>query len=154
MSQKTKDISLSPTDLDVCQAQHALDPTQLSELVDSLRVNGQMHRVHVRKVGKRYEVISGRRRTLALAELGLPVLCTVHEECTDRQAASLRLAENVARQDPTAFDVAKQIRERRNQTGLSYEELAKDLGMHISRIKQYMCVFGGSTELLDAMEQS
>jgi len=71
----------------------------ISELVESIRTQGVLEPVVVRRGGDRYEVIIGARRLAAAKEAGLKAVPAEVREITDAQALAQSLVENLHRGD-------------------------------------------------------
>ncbi|MBQ6180523.1 MAG: ParB/RepB/Spo0J family partition protein [Ruminococcus sp.] len=100
----------------------------LLSLADSVRENGILQPLSVRKVNDNYELIAGERRLRAakLCELAF-VPCIIYD-ITDKESAILALVENIQRQDLTFFEEANAIEKLINIYGLTQEEAAQQLG--------------------------
>lgn len=161
-------------DLPPCRRDQMIDPSlcelmpghqhptsDLDELVDSLAIVGQLHpgQVLVLPDGRHW-VVAGRRRWLACRQAGYLYradlwLCDERGlERAEEFARQIRVMENDQRVDPSAYDIAVQLRRIRNERACgNYDELAAQVAMHPSRVKRYMAIFGGSDRLLEAAEK-
>jgi ParB family chromosome partitioning protein len=86
-----------------------LDPNQLQDLADDIAQHGLMNPVTVRRQGSRYDLIAGNRRLAAVRRLGWLEIPATLKDCTDKQAAVMRLHENTKRADLTPIEEAAQI---------------------------------------------
>src|SRR5437879_1601876 len=77
-------------------------------LAQDIQRNGQLQEVVVTpKDGGRYELVAGKRRTLALRHLNWETIrAQVMENLTELQKALIMIAENDAREDVNPFDRA------------------------------------------------
>jgi len=111
------------------QPRRQFDPAELHGLADSIRENGILQPLTVRRTpGDCYELIAGERRLRAaqIAELErLPCLLT---EVSDERSAILALVENIQRQDLGFFEEAQAIARLMESQNLSQEQLARILG--------------------------
>ncbi len=106
----------------------------LKSLSESIKENGIIQPVCVRKVNDGYEIISGERRCRAAKIAGfLQVPCIVMD-VGDEQAAVLALIENIQRKDLSYFEEACAIQKLITVYGLTQEETAARLGKAQSTI--------------------
>lgn len=106
----------------------------LMSLAQSIRDNGIIQPVCVRKIGCIYEIISGERRCRAAKLAGLSEVPCIVMEVGDEQAAVLALIENIQRKDLSYFEEACAIDKLITVYGLTQEEAASRLGKAQSTI--------------------
>jgi ParB family chromosome partitioning protein len=100
----------------------------LEELTASIREQGILEPLLVRKVGTRYQIIAGERRYRAAVEAGLGELPCVVREASDSEMMELALVENLQRKDLTAFEEADGLRVLADRYGYTHESMAEKLG--------------------------
>lgn len=93
------------------------DVGDLQELTDSVKNQGVIQAITVRRVGDRYEIVAGRRRFEAASQAGLDTVPAVVRDLDDLDAINLSFQENLARQN---LSIAEQA--------LVYERLENELG--------------------------
>jgi ParB/RepB/Spo0J family partition protein len=71
----------------------------LKQLAESMKRDGQIQPVVVRKVGSVWQLIAGERRWRAAKLAGIPTVSAVQREATDETAFRLALVENIHRED-------------------------------------------------------
>ncbi len=106
----------------------------LASLSESIRENGILQPVCVRKVGAVYEIISGERRTRAAKLAGLSEIPCIVMNVDDEQSAVLALIENIQRKDLSYFEEALAIEKLISFYGLTQENAAARLGKAQSTI--------------------
>ncbi len=116
------------------QARKDLDQVGISALADSIRQNGILQPLTVRKVSNGYEVISGERRLRASKIARLDYVPCIILEVNDRNSAILNLVENIQRKDLSFFDEAIAIDRLIKSYGLTQEDTAIKLGKAQSTI--------------------
>ncbi len=105
------------------------DETELSGLADSIRRNGILQPITVRKRSDGcYELIAGERRLRAARLAGLCDVPCILMQADRRKAAILGLVENVQRADLDPFEEAEAIRRIMNEWGATQLEVAEKLG--------------------------
>jgi ParB family chromosome partitioning protein len=100
----------------------------LEELAQSIRENGLIQPLIVRKVGEQYELIAGERRLRASKMAGLKVVPVVIRKSTDRESLELAIVENIQREDLNCVDEGLAYFQLMQEFQLSQEELAKRMG--------------------------
>jgi len=118
------------------QPRQRFDQESLGELAESIRRNGVLQPILVRRAadGETYEIIAGERRWRAaqLAQLHeIPVLV---REFDDRTAAEIALVENVQRRDLTALEEADGYNRLIEDYGHSQEDIARAVGKSRSHV--------------------
>lgn len=106
----------------------------LKSLSESIRENGIIQPICVRRMGALYEIISGERRCRAAKLAGLTQVPCIVMEVGDEQAAVLALIENIQRKDLSYFEEAAAIEKLIKVYGLTQEEAAVRLGKAQSTI--------------------
>ena len=106
----------------------------LLSLARSIKENGILQPICVRKCGAVYEIISGERRTRAARLAGLCEVPCIVMTVDDEQSAVLALIENIQRKDLSYFEEALGIEKLISYYGLTQEEAAKRLGKAQSTI--------------------
>lgn len=107
---------------------------ELAELTDSIKQNGILQPILVRKVGETYEIVAGERRYQAAQAAGLTEVPVVIREISDEDVFKLALIENLQRSDLTPLEEARGYRQLIKEKGLTQEELARALSKSRSAI--------------------
>lgn len=108
--------------------------TLLNELADSIRENGVLQPLLVRKKGKGYEIIAGERRYQASKIAGLEELPVIVKEVDDQKMLELALIENLQRSDLNPIEEAKGYRHLIKASGMTQEALSKAVSKSRSSI--------------------
>ena len=108
--------------------------TLLNELADSIRENGVLQPLLVRKKGKGYEIIAGERRYQASQIAGLEELPVIVKEVDDQKMLELALIENLQRSDLNPIEEAKGYRQLIKASGMTQEALSKAVSKSRSSI--------------------
>ena len=111
------------------QPRRAFDEKELSALGESIRENGLIQPVVVRKAEKGFELIAGERRLRACKLIGKQKIEAVVYEVSDRDSAVWALLENLQREDLSAFEEAEAMEKLVAEWGIAREEAAKRLGI-------------------------
>lgn len=116
------------------QPRKHFDREDLAELTDSIKQNGVLQPLLVRKSGTGYEIVAGERRYQAAKAAGLSEVPVVIRDISDDDVFKLALIENLQRSDLTPLEEARGYRQLIKERGLTQEELAKALSKSRSAI--------------------
>lgn len=124
-------ISLSPDDISPSpfQPRREFDYYELLELASSIQHNGLIQPITVRRVGDRYELISGERRLRAAAIAGLKTVPCILVTAGNRECSLMCLIENIQRTDLSFFEEADGIKRLMEEFSLTQQEVAEKLSM-------------------------
>ena len=131
------------------QPRTRMDEGALYELAESIKAQGIMQPVLVRRLGGRvgstsaavlpfgdsagaaeptYEVIAGERRVRAAKLAGLSEVPVLVRDVPDEAAAAMALIENIQREDLNPLEEAQGLKRLTDEFGLTHEEAAKSVG--------------------------
>lgn len=111
------------------QPRKEFDYYELLELSKSIKENGMIQPVTVRKMNDKYELISGERRLRAAAIAGLKTVPAIVVSASDRECSLMCLIENIQRTDLNFFEEAKGLKKLMEDFDLSALEVAERIGM-------------------------
>lgn len=134
---KKKLIQLSPDAIhpNPAQPRTTFDPDSLSSLAESIRQNGLLQPLTVRRTPTgEYQLIAGERRLRACKLAGLSLVPCIVSTCDSRQSAVLAMLENLQRRDLGVFEEAEGLRRLVEEWGVTQEEAAARLGKSQSSI--------------------
>lgn len=135
------------------QPRKSFDETQLSELSDSIKQNGVLQPILVRKKGDKYEIVAGERRYQASKLAGLKEIPAIVRDIDDTEVFQLALIENLQRSDLTPIEEARGYRQLLDTKGLTQEGLAKILSKSRSAIANTLRLMDLPQEVQDMMEE-
>lgn len=133
------DENLLTVDLDRLMAREdqprkSFDDDSLKELANSIKADGVIQPIVVRKVDDRYEIIAGERRFRASKLAGLEKVPVVVKNVTDRKARELALVENIQREDLNPIEEAISLKTLMEEYKLTQQELSDIIGKSRSYI--------------------
>ena len=99
--------------------------TLLQELSESIRENGVLQPLLVRKKGQKYEIIAGERRYQASKLAGIEKLPVIIKDVDDQKMLELALIENLQRSDLNPIEEAKGYKQLLKESGMTQEALSK-----------------------------
>ena len=106
----------------------------LKGLAESIKANGLLQPITVRKIDDKYELIAGERRYRACLLNGEEEIDAIILEKSDEESANLALVENLQREDLNAIEQAKAMKHIMEHENLTQNELAKRLGYKQSTV--------------------
>jgi ParB family chromosome partitioning protein len=121
-----------------------IDDLKLEELAQSIRANGVIQPVVVRKVAggdpasPRYEIIAGERRWRAAQRAGLLRVPVAVRDVSDDKLLEVALIENIQRENLNPIEEAQAYRRLSDEHRLSQEEMAAAVGKDRATIANYM----------------
>ena len=130
-------VPVSSIDPNPFQPRRGFPEETLKELADSIRSNGMVQPVLVRRVGAvegRFQLIAGERRWRAARQAGLEALPAIVRELTDRETLELALTENLLREDLNPLEVAHAYQALQQTFNLNHEAIASRLGLTRSTV--------------------
>lgn len=107
---------------------------ELDSLAQSIRQNGILQPLLVRRCGIGYEVVAGERRLRAAKLAGLRIVPCMVAELDEEDAAVCTLLENLQRQDLSCFEEAEGIARLIHEFGLTQTQAAERLGKQQSTV--------------------
>ncbi len=137
------------------QPRHNFDDEQLGALADSIRQNGILQPILVRRhpqTPNAFEIVAGERRWRAAQLARLHEVPVIIRELGDREALELAIVENVQRQDLSPLEEAEGYRRLLEEFGNTQEDLANHVGKsrsHIANILRLLNLPEGVKLLLD-----
>ena len=124
---------LTPNDY---QPRLNIDDGRLEQLAASIRANGVIQPIVVRKVGDGYRISAGERRWRAARLAGLTrvpvVVKEVPGDSTDQRVLQMALVENIQRDDLNPIDEAKAYRRLADEFSLTQDAIASAVGIRCS----------------------
>jgi len=112
------------------QPRTRMDEGALYELAESIKAQGIMQPILVRRVGAGtgYEIIAGERRFRAARLAGLSEVPVLLRDVPDEAAAAMALIENIQREDLNPLEEAQGLKRLLDEFGLTHEQAAQAVG--------------------------
>ena len=133
--QKVVEIQLDLIDANPFQPRKVFSDDELSELANSIKQQGLIQPIALRKVGGRYQIISGERRTRASKLAGFSTIkAQVYENLDDKKMSEWALIENIQRVDLNPVEIARSYQKLIENYEYTHEDLAKAVGKSRSAI--------------------
>ena len=121
------------------QPRTEFDETALRELAQSIKEQGVIQPVTVRKLGyNKYQLISGERRLRASKMAGLNKIPAFIRVANDEQMLELALIENIHRENLNAIEVAISYQRLIDECSLTQEEVSEKVGKSRSAVANFL----------------
>jgi len=134
-------IDLSQIDDSPYQPRKLYDLGDIDDLGHSMVAAGLKEAIKVRRIGDRFELISGHRRTRAARSLGWTEIDAYIVECSDRDAKLVTMISNEARVDLTDFEKGKLYQEALQEGfAKNQSEVANLFGTSQARVSKRMAM--------------
>jgi ParB family chromosome partitioning protein len=123
------------------QPRHHFEDSRLDELAQSIRANGVIQPIVVRKVDGGYRIIAGERRWRAAQRAGLtrvPIVIKDVAPGRDAQLLEMALIENIQREDLNPIDQAAAYEKLSSDFRMTQEEIAAAVGKDRSSVANHI----------------
>lgn len=152
--QGLENIPVSSIHRNPYQPRRTFEDSALNELAASIREQGLLQPIIVRKKGEHYELIAGERRLRAAQKAGLSNIPALVRECTDSEAAQLTLLENLQREDLNPVEEARGFERLTEDFGMTHEQLAQKIGKSRPEITNSLRLLSLPEKILTAIEKN
>ena len=133
------EIALELIETNPFQPREYFAPEALLELAESIRVQGIIQPITVRKISaKKYQLISGERRYQASKLAGLKTIPAYVRTADDQQMIEMALIENIQRENLNAIEIALSYKRLMEECDLKQEDLGARVGKNRSTVTNYM----------------
>ena len=115
------------------------DETALNELSESIKIQGVIQPVTVRKMGRdKYQLISGERRLRASKMAGLKTIPVFIRVANDEQMLEMALIENTHREGLNAIEIALSYQRLIEECNITQEQLSEKVGKDRSTVTNFL----------------
>ncbi|TKB97220.1 ParB/RepB/Spo0J family partition protein [Pedobacter cryotolerans] len=132
------EVNISDIETNPYQPRHEFDQVALNELSESIKVQGLIQPITVRKHGNKYQLISGERRLRASKLAGLTQIPAYVRTADDQQMLEMALIENIQRENLNAIEVALSFQMMIDECNLKPEQLGERVGKNRTTVSNYL----------------
>ncbi|SEO24809.1 ParB/RepB/Spo0J family partition protein [Mucilaginibacter sp. OK283] len=133
------EIRLDEIEVNPFQPRTDFDELALNELADSIKLQGLIQPITVRRINAhKYQLISGERRFRASKLAGLTQLPAYVRTANDQQMLEMALIENIQRENLNAIEVALSFQRMIEECNLKQEELGDRVSKNRSTVTNYL----------------
>lgn len=138
-NEELREVDIDLIEPNTVQPRTRFDELQLEELAQSIKVNGVVQPILVRKTqGGRYQIVAGERRWRAAQRAGLQRIPSVIREVPDDKMLELALIENIQRQELNAIEEAYAYKRLIETFNLTQETVAQRVGRDRTFVTNYL----------------
>jgi len=128
------DIDVSSIVPNPYQPRASIADDTLSDLVESIRSHGVIQPILVRRVDRRFQIVTGERRWRAAKLAGKTNIPAIVVDRSENEMLEWALLENIQREDLNAIEEARAYQTLLQEFGLSQEEVASRVGKKRSSV--------------------
>lgn len=134
-----EEIPLEFIETNPYQPREFFEQSALQDLAESIRVQGIIQPITVRKIAPRkFQLISGERRLQASKIAGLVRIPAYVRTADDQQMIEMALIENIQRENLNAIEIAQSYKRLMEECNLRQEDLGTRVGKNRSTVTNYM----------------
>lgn len=147
-----QEISITEIDPNPNQPRKKFNEGELEELAKTIQSVGVIEPVVVRKMGERFQLISGERRWRACRIAGYKKVPAVIKKVDDIQALEMGIIENVQREELNPVEEARAYDYWMKETGFKPSDIADRIGKDRSTVTNLIRLLKLPDEILDLVE--
>ena len=121
-------VAIDLIDPNPLQPRRVFHSDRLGELAQSIRTNGIIQPLIVRKAGSRYQLVAGERRWRAARLAGIAEVPVVIQDVPDERLLEVTLIENIQREDLNPIETAQALERLGRELGLTAEQVGQRTG--------------------------
>ncbi len=155
-SQEQKYAQIADLTRNKFQPRVHFDEEKLKELSSSIKKNGVIQPIAVRKAQQdpgRFEIIAGERRWLAAQKAGLHEVPVVVLDINDNEVLEVAIVENIQREDLNVIEEAKGYLRLKEEFGYDQEKIAKFMSKSRSHISNTMRLLALPADIISMLEE-
>jgi ParB family chromosome partitioning protein len=138
-SSNINDVDITRIKSNPFQPRSDFDREAIEELAESIRTQGIIQPITVRRItGNEYQLISGERRLMASKIAGLKSIPAYVREANDQQMLEMALIENIQRENLNAIEIALSYQRLISECHLKQEELGDRVGKKRTTVNNYL----------------
>lgn len=147
-------IPVSQIEVNPFQPRNEFDAKALEELAESIRHQGIIQAITVRKIAPdRYQIISGERRFRASKMAGLETIPAYVRIANDQAMLEMALVENIQRENLNPIDVAISYKRLMDECKLSNDEISDKVGKDRTTVTNYIRLLKLPPKIQDAIRE-
>ena len=147
--ERPSEVSIELVDPNPLQPRRLFEQDKLDELAQSIRSNGIIQPLVVRRAGERYQLVAGERRWRAAKLAGIENVPVVIREIPDERLLEVTLIENIQREDLNPVETAQAFSAMLSQLNLNPDEIGQRTGKDRSTIVNFVRLLQLPREILE-----
>ncbi|MBT9054914.1 chromosome partitioning protein ParB [Lactobacillus delbrueckii subsp. bulgaricus] len=137
-AEEIEDLPLAEVRPNPYQPRKNFNEKKLAELAESIKENGVLQPIIVRRSVGGYEIIAGERRCRASELAGQATIPAIIRQFDESQMMEVAILENLQREDLTPLEEAQAYEMLQKNLGLTQEEVSKKMGKSRPYITNYL----------------
>ena len=155
---ETNEAGIQEIDIDLVEPNPEQPRTRfveatLDELAQSIKINGIVQPIVVRRKGGRYQIVAGERRWRAAQRAGLRKIPVVVKDIADDKLLEIALIENIQRHELNPVEEARAYRKLIDSIGFTQDQLSERVGKERSLISTSLRILKLPQDLLQLIEE-
>jgi ParB family chromosome partitioning protein len=136
---KPREIPVGEIDRNPFQTRTSFPDDKLDELATSIRANGVVQPILVRRQANgRYQLIAGERRWLASQRAGKQTVPAILRQVSDEQAMEITIVENLQRADLNPMEQARAFERLSHEFHMTQEQMAQRTGKDRATVSNFL----------------
>lgn len=137
--EELREVDIDLIDPNPDQPRTAFSEERLEELTQSIRENGLVQPILLRRKGDgRFQLVAGERRWRAAQRVGMQRVSAIIRDVEDEKLLEIALIENIQRQELNPIEEAAAYQRLMEVLGLTQDEVAKRVGKDRSSVANYI----------------
>jgi ParB family chromosome partitioning protein len=146
-------LPIEELDANAYQPRRSFDDATLAELAQSIKANGVIQPLVVRRTAEGYQLIAGERRLRASRLAGLRKIPVVVRRSTDKEALEMALVENIQRENLNCIDEALAYQQLMDEFQLTQEDAAARVGKERASVANYLRLLRLPEAIIDDLKR-
>ncbi len=148
-------VDINAIDPNPYQPRTDFDESEIAGLAESIKNQGLLQPIVLRKKGIRYEIISGERRFRAFQHLRRDTVpCYVRGNVSDNEMLELALVENIQREELNEIEKAIAYKKLLEQCGYTHDALAQKVGKSRAAVTNSMRLLNLPAEVQEMVRKN
>ncbi|KYH12873.1 chromosome partitioning protein ParB [Neorickettsia sp. 179522] len=147
-------LKLSEIDVNDFQPRKVFDEASIAELEESIKQNGLIQPIIVRKFGERYKLVAGERRFRAMRNLGEETIPSIIRDFTDKSSLQVAIIENIQRKDLTPLEEAEAYKRLIDEFNYKHLEVASIVGKSRSHVTNHLRILSLPKRVKELLEEN
>jgi ParB family chromosome partitioning protein len=135
------------------QPRQYFDDEALEELAESIKINGVIQPIIVRKIEDKYQIVAGERRWRASKRIGLTVIPAIVRNFNEEEAAKISLIENIQRENLNPIEEAIAYKRLMEDYNLTQEELGQAVGKSRAYVSNSMRLLNLDNKIIEYIKE-
>lgn len=149
----TQEVALKEIRPNPFQPRKVWDAAEVEELASSIREQGLIQPIVLRRAAAGYQIVAGERRFRACQKLGRETIPAVIREMDDKAMLEVALVENLQRKDLNPIEKAQAFKALLDRFRLTHEAVSTRLGLDRSTVTNFLRLLDLPESIRDAVSR-